>query len=163
MKIRLITVRQYRRQWREGQSGECGGVWGRVSCPQPTGGLGSVVSSPSGVRSRASAANAFPAYSRSQNANCIKKNHFQLRRRAIASDCSPWVRHLQKSENRWEHAGTTLSYGKRRLNGCENVRHEWLINAVMLQRVIQQTNRECRTIKIAGISTNFINAVIYKC
>ena len=44
-------------------------------CPLPSrlGGLGSVVSSPSGVRGRAPAANAFSAYSMPQNASGRKK------------------------------------------------------------------------------------------
>jgi len=38
---------------------EWGGIWGGVSLPQPTRGLGSVVSSPSGVRGRVPTGNGF--------------------------------------------------------------------------------------------------------
>ena len=65
-----------KRQTREARGAcvEWGGVWGGVSPPQPTRGSENVVSSPSGVRDEAPAANAFSAYSRPQNASRRKKN-----------------------------------------------------------------------------------------
>ena len=53
-----------------------GAVCGWVSAPQPTRGLGSVVSSPSGVRGGAPAAIAFSAYFRPQNTSGSKKIRF---------------------------------------------------------------------------------------
>ena len=49
-------------EWRNAKGIERGGECGKMFPSQPTGGLGSVVSSPSGVRGRAPVANEFGAY-----------------------------------------------------------------------------------------------------
>ena len=70
--------RRRRSEHRRAEGAEWGRVWGGEGCPLPSRGLGSVVSSPSGVRGWAPAAIAFSACFRPQNASGSKKNTILL-------------------------------------------------------------------------------------
>ena len=87
---RARRSRRRRRDHRDAKGAEWGGVWGGVSTPQPTRGLGERRELPSGVWGRAPAAIAFSAYFMPQNASRSKKN--TVIRRLCAFDQAPSLR-----------------------------------------------------------------------